>query len=105
MAAIVMSSFVRIVTHPKIFTTPLAIGEALSTMDAIKKRPNCVAVAPSDRHWRIFGDLCRRTRAKGNHVPDAFLAALAIDSGSELITTDTDFARYPGLRWAHPLDE
>lgn len=51
----------------------------------------------------IFTDLCRRAGAKGNLVPDAFLAALAIESGSEWVTTDRDYARFPGLRWRHPL--
>lgn len=53
-------------------------------------------------HPRAF-NLVRDTDSKGNLIPDAFLAALAIESGSEWITTDRDFARFPGLRWRHPL--
>lgn len=104
-ADLVLSGFVRIVTHPKIFDTPLAIDDALAAAEAIRQRPNCVTIEPSERHWSLFVDLCRKTRAKGNHVPDAFLAALAIDSGSDFITTDRGLARYPGLRWRHPLDD
>lgn len=102
MADLVLSGFVRIVTHPKIFDTPLPVEDALTAAEAIRQRPNCVTLQPSPRHWSIFTDLCRRTRAKGNHIPDAFLAALALDTGSEFVTTDRGFARYPGLRWRHP---
>jgi predicted nucleic acid-binding protein len=58
---------------------------------------------PGPRHWKIFVDLCRATGARGNRVPDAYLAALAIESGSEWVTTDRDFARFEGLRWRYPL--
>ena len=61
-------------------------------------------MAPGARHFGIFVDLVRRTGAKGNHVADAYHAALAIETGSEWVTTDGDFARFPGLRWRHPLD-
>jgi predicted nucleic acid-binding protein len=61
-------------------------------------------ISPGSRHWGIFVDLCRKVGAKGNLIPDAYLAALAIESGSEWITTDRDYARFPGLRWRHPLD-
>jgi len=61
------------------------------------------AVAPGERHWDIFGRLCREGGATGNLVPDAWLAALAIEWGCEFVTTDRDFARFPGLRWRHPL--
>jgi hypothetical protein len=60
-------------------------------------------VVPGDRHWEIFTRLCRESEAKGNIVGDAYLAALAMESGSEWITTDRDYARFPGLRWRHPL--
>jgi predicted nucleic acid-binding protein len=62
-----------------------------------------VIVAPGPRHWGIFANLCAAVGAKGNLVPDAYLAALALESGSEWVTTDHDFSRFPGLRWRHPL--
>lgn len=104
MAELVLSGFVRAVTHPKVFETPLTPAQALDACAAVRSRSNCVIVSAGDRHWAIFDDLCRKTRGKGNHVPDAYLAALAIESGSELVTADRGFARYPGLRWSHPLD-
>jgi predicted nucleic acid-binding protein len=62
-----------------------------------------VTLVPGERHWDIFQRLCREANAKGNLIPDAYLAALAIESGAEWITTDRDYARFPGLRWRHPL--
>jgi predicted nucleic acid-binding protein len=70
----------------------------------LRSRPNCVPVAPGVRHWNIFINLCESVRAKGNLVPDAYFAALAIESGCEWITTDSDYARFSGLRWRHPFD-
>lgn len=60
-------------------------------------------MAPGPRHREIFLDLLTRTEARGNLIPDAYLAALAIEPGSEWITTDRDHGRFPGLRWRHPL--
>jgi len=60
-------------------------------------------VSPGERHWDIFTRLCKLADAKGNLVSDPFHAALAIESGAEWITTDRDFARFPGLLWRHPL--
>jgi toxin-antitoxin system PIN domain toxin len=100
---LVLSGVVRILTHPRIYATPESTAEAVDWVRTLRSQPNSVVVAPGARHWEIFGDLCERVEAKGNLVPDAYLAALAIESGSELITTDRDFSRFPGLRWRHPL--
>jgi toxin-antitoxin system PIN domain toxin len=102
---LVLSSYLRIVTNPKAFAKPARINDAIDIVVRIHHRPNCVILQPGPRHWDIFLDLCRRASARGNLVPDAYLAALAIESGSEWITTDRDYARFPGLRWRHPLDE
>jgi uncharacterized protein len=99
----VLAAVVRIATHPRLFDPPATIDEALSFAAAVRSSPNAVSVAPGPRHWEIFQRLCREGRARGNLVPDAYLAALALESGSELITTDRDFARFPGLRWRHPF--
>jgi len=60
-------------------------------------------IQPGERHWEIFTRLCSDARTKGNLVADAFLAALAIESECEWITTDRDYARFPGLQWRHPF--
>ncbi len=103
-ADLVLSAFIRIVTHPGVFPRPSSLEKALAFVGEIRDRPNRVTVAPGERHWDIFTDLCRRVGAKGNLVPDAYLAAMAIESGSEWITTDRAFVRFPGLRWRHPLE-
>jgi predicted nucleic acid-binding protein len=71
--------------------------------DFLRSQPNAVPIAPGERHWEIFSNLCSRARAGGNLIADAYLAALAIESGSEWITTDRDYSRFPGLRWRHPF--
>ncbi len=77
--------------------------QALRFACELRSHPHCVVVAPGSRHWEIFVRLCRTANIKGNLLPDAYLAALAIESGSEWITTDRDYSRFPGLRWRHPL--
>lgn len=101
---LVLSAFVRIVTHPRILVRPASIDTALAFADQVRDAPATVVVFPGDRHWSIFERLCRSVAAKGNLVSDAFHAALAIESGAEMITADRDFSRFPGLRWRHPLD-
>jgi uncharacterized protein len=98
-----MSGFLRIVTHPRIFTSPSPIGEALAFADQLRESPDYVSISPGPRHWGIFAELCRGAGVRGNLVPDAYFAALAIESGSEWITTDRDYSRFPGLRWRPPL--
>jgi uncharacterized protein len=100
---LVLSGFVRVVTHPRVFDPPVPVAEALAFAEALRTQPNAVVVAPGVRHWEIFERLCLGARAKGNLVPDAYLAALALESGCEWITADRDFSRFPGLRWRHPL--
>ncbi len=103
MSALVLSSFVRVVTHPRIFDRPSSLDEALTFVEEIRMRPNCVRLTPCQRHWGIFEHLCRTAAARGNLITDAWLAALAIETGSEWITTDRDFARFECLHWRHPL--
>ena len=102
--SLVLSGYLRIVTNPKAFARTLQPEQALEMVAAVRTAPAFVAVEPGPRHWEIFTELCRKAEAKGNHVPDAYLAALAIEHGCEWVTSDRGFARYPGLRWRHPLD-
>ncbi len=103
LSELVLERFVLLVTHPKIWARPTPAAVALDFAADLRTRPNCVAVAPGPRHWPIFDRLCRSAAAHGRLVPSAYLAALAIESGSEWITTDRGYARFPGLRWRHPL--
>jgi toxin-antitoxin system PIN domain toxin len=100
---LVLSGFVRVVTNPRIFRTPTPVRRALEFTELVVGRPNCTVVRPGPRHYRLFADLCRVIDARGNDVADAYHAAIAIESGSELVTTDRGFARFPKLRWRHPL--
>lgn len=100
---LVLSGFLRVVTHPRVFRVPSPAKTALAFCHALRERPNCLMVAPGPRHWEIFMDLCSSAGIKGNLVADAYLAALAIETGSEWITTDRDYSRFPGLHWRHPL--
>lgn len=101
---IVLSGFLRIVTHPGIFNPPSDIESAIEFASQTRKQPNFTQINPGVRHWSIFTRLCQQVNAKGNLVPDAFLAALAIESGSVWVTTDRDYSRFPGLKWRHPLE-
>jgi hypothetical protein len=103
LADLVLSGFLRVVTHPRVFSPPSRLEDALRFVEELRSRPNAVPVAPGPRHWDIFVELCRKAGAKGNLVPDAYLAALAIESGSEWITTDRDYGRFPGLRFRQPV--
>jgi toxin-antitoxin system PIN domain toxin len=99
----VLAGFLRVVTHPRVFHPPAPVESALAFAQAFREQPNAVPVGPGERHWEIFTRLCRESGARGNLIPDAWLAALAIETGCEFITTDRDYARFPGLRWRHPL--
>jgi len=100
---LVLSGFLRVVTNPKAFHVPTPLLEALAFIEVIRNRPNCVLIEPGPRHWSIFDRLCRAVKAKGNLVPDAYFAALAIESGCEWISTDRDYGLFPELRWHNPL--
>ncbi len=101
---LVLSGVVRIITNPRAFPDPTPVEKALRFVADVRDPPQRVPAVPGPRHWQIFTDLCRQSGARGNLVADAYHAALAIESGCEWITTDRDYARFPGLRWRHPLD-
>jgi uncharacterized protein len=99
----VLGSFVRVVTHPRVFAHPSRVDEALAFCNAVMQQPHCNIIQPGPRHWSIFADLCQRVKASGNLVQDTWFAALAIESGCEWITTDSDYARFTGLSWRRPF--
>lgn len=101
MAPQVLSGVVRVTTHSRVFKQPSTLDEVLRFGGILLDQPHCVVVQPGDGHWRIFTRLCREADARGNLVPDAWFAAMAIEAGCEWVTLDRDYARFPGLRW-HP---
>ena len=98
----VLSSVIRITTHPKVFAVPSGLDEVLRFCDILLAQPHCVIIEPGESHWQIFKRLCTEADARGNLVPVAWFAALAIESGCEWITLDHDYARFPGLQWRVP---
>ncbi|MEZ5319227.1 MAG: type II toxin-antitoxin system VapC family toxin [Vicinamibacterales bacterium] len=103
MSELVVSAFLRIVTHPRIFDPPSPMATALAFADEVMTPAHAVRIEPGPRHWDIFTRLCRETGVKGNLVADAYLAALAIEAGCEWVSTDGDFARFPDLVWTRPF--
>lgn len=99
----VVASVIRIATHPRVFARPDPLVDALAFAKVLLDQPHCQIIEPGPRHWGIFTKLCRNANAYGNVVPDAWLAALAIESGCEWITNDRDFARFAGLQWRVPF--
>lgn len=99
----VLSGVVRISTNRHAMKPASGIEEALQFASAVRSHPNSIVLSPGPRHWGIFTRLCREVGATGNDVPDAYFAALAIEHGCEWITASRGFARFPGLRWRHPL--
>ena len=99
----VLCSVIRISSHPRIYARPSRREDAFAFARVLLERPNCSVVRPGSRHWSIFEDLCDRASASGNLAQDAWFAALAIEAGCEWVTTDRDFARFPGLQWRAPL--
>lgn len=99
----VLASVVRICSHPRVFARPSRLHDAFEFGRVLLEQPNANVVTPGERHWGIFQSLCQQAGATGNLVQDAWFAALAIESGCEWITTDRDYARFPGLAWRSPL--
>jgi hypothetical protein len=101
---LVLSGFLRIVTHPKVFTVPTPLDVALEFVEDFRSREEVHILAPGRGHWGIFFGLCKSAEVKGNLVPDAYHAALAMETGCEWVTLDRGFGRYSDLRWSSPLD-
>lgn len=96
-------AFIRIGTNPKAFDRPLSIRDAWSQVSKWLAVPTVWIPLPTDRHAVILSGLLQDTEALANLVPDAHLAALAIEHGLTLQSTDGDFARFPQLQWHNPL--
>lgn len=99
----VLASTIRLVTNHRIYGDPSTPAEALSFCDAILDAPAAMRVRPGERHWGIFRGLVSLHGLRGNDIPDVYLAALALEQGATLVTTDRGFARYEGLRLMDPL--
>ncbi len=99
-----ISAFVRIITNPRLPGARLNLTEAVEIVEAWLEQPNVRVLVPADDHWLVFRRMMLEGQAPGALVSDAELAALTIEYGGVLHTTDQDFARFPGLRWINPLN-
>lgn len=100
-----LTAFLRISTNPRAFQRPLSSNEAAVIVTSWLERPQAAILTPGERHWSIFQDLLRTGQATGSLVIDAHLAALALEHGARLATTDRDFSRFPELSTTNPLAE
>lgn len=101
----VLLGFLRLSTNPRVFAAPLEPTQALELVGGWLVRPTVEPLDPGDEHWKVLSDLLSEAGTAGNLTTDAHLAALAIENGAELHSTDTDFARFGRLRWVNLLQE
>ena len=104
LAWVVLLAFIRLTTSPRVFQSPLSTSEALDLVDSWLAQPCVTVVHPTSRHAPVLRDLLEPLGTAGNLTTDAHLAALTIEHGAELCSTDRDFSRFSGLRWADPLE-
>lgn len=99
----VLGAFIRIGTNPRVFEHPLSLDQALSRVQSWLDQPCVRMVHPTARHWAVFRKMLTDGQAVANLVTDAHLAALALEHGCEWMSTESDFSRFPGIRWRNPL--
>ena len=99
----VLVGFVRLSTRAAVFERPLTVDEAFDVVDGWLQQPCVTVIHPTDRHARLLRELLSGLGTAGNLTSDAHLAALAIEHGAELWSTDADFGRFAGVRWFDPL--
>jgi toxin-antitoxin system PIN domain toxin len=96
-------AFLRIATSPRVFEHPLLASEAEDVVSSWLATPVAGILDPGERHWEILRELLDEGQTTGPLVMDAALAAIALEHGATLCTTDRDFRRFPGLKWKNPL--
>jgi uncharacterized protein len=96
-------AFLRIATNPRVFERPLSTSEAATAISSWLALPAAGILEPGERHWDILRSLVRDGQASGPLVMDAVLAAIALEHGATLCTTDRDFSRFSRLKWTNPL--
>ncbi len=98
-----LAAVVRVATSRKVFKTPTPLDDVLIFIDEVRDAPGFVLLEPGPQHWAVMDRLCRAVGVAGNLASDAYLAALALEADAEVITAGRDFARFPRLRFRHPL--
>lgn len=102
-ALVTLLAFVRIASDRRIYAHPLSPTEACSLIETWLSQPNVRLLRPGPRAWRLLAGMCEEGQAKGAMVMDAHLAALAMEHGASIATTDRDFMRFPDVRIVNPL--
>lgn len=101
----VVAAFIRITTHPRIPGQRFTVEEVAQVVDAWLDQPNVSLLSPGDQHWPLLKRLLIDGQARGPLATDAQLAALTMETGGVLHTTDRDFARFSELQWVNPIEE
>jgi toxin-antitoxin system PIN domain toxin len=101
---VVASGFLRLATNPRVFEQPATPAEAWVEVDRLTASAPFQLITPGPRHWIAFRRLAEQFGAIANDVPDAFIAAYAVENNATLISDDRGFSRFDGLRWRRPLD-
>ncbi|MDV6014204.1 type II toxin-antitoxin system VapC family toxin [Haloechinothrix sp. LS1_15] len=101
---LVLSGFVRVTTNRRIFVEPTSPDDAWEAVEAILAAPSVMRLSAGERHWSLFRQLVADIDARGSDVPDAYLAAYALENNATWLSADRGFARFKRLRWRHPLD-
>ena len=104
LAWVVILAFLRITTRPGVLRHPLPLERAVEYINEWLAQPYVVAVAPTEHHWPLFSNLLKTTGTAGNLVSDSHLAALALEHGYAIYSTDHDFKRFGGLTHVYPLE-
>ena len=98
-----VSAFLRVITNRRLPGMRVSLEQAVLVVDEWLQQPNVQVLVPADQHWSVLRQMILEGRASGPLVSDAEIAAITIEQGAVLHTTDRDFARFPGLRWKNPL--
>lgn len=101
---LVAGAFLRIATNRRVFSVPTPAPEAFSYLCALRDQPAHVAIAPGFQHLELLQKLCEDSDATGDLIPDAQLAAIALEHACEVVSFDRDFARFAAVRWVHPAE-
>ncbi len=101
----VVLAFLRLTTRAGIFEVPLRVEEAFDVVDSWLAQPAVVIVEPTGKHLRVLRDLIEPLGTGGNLTSDAHIAAIAVEHGAELCSTDRDFERFRGLKWRNPFTD
>ena len=98
-----VSAFLRVITNRRLPGMRVSLEQAVQVVDEWLQQPNVQVLVPPDQHWSVLRQMILEGRASGPLVSDAEIAAITIEQGAVLHTTDRDFARFPGLRWKNPI--